>query len=204
VLEDLWQLSHVTPSYVARAIWAAVLLAYGMMGNKTISIVVAALFMPFLSVLLAAGFGLYSGDRGLARNGAWALLTSVLCSVAGGAVVALIHPGPMQFNDFQTPLTGFALSAIIGTVAGLSSADVTGRRYLIGVAAAVQYAVFPVWLGIALVQGFPPADITLQRLSTLGINLITLLFASTTAYRLIGMRRQSVLRAIHSQSWSHS
>ena len=34
VLEDLWQLSHVTPSYIGRAASAAILLAYGMFGDS--------------------------------------------------------------------------------------------------------------------------------------------------------------------------
>src|SRR5581483_7079039 len=51
VFEDLWQLSQVTPTYVARAASAAILLAYGMMENNPIAIVVAALFLPFLSVV---------------------------------------------------------------------------------------------------------------------------------------------------------
>src|SRR5205085_12657982 len=41
VLEDLWQLNHLTPSYVARAAGAALLLAYGMFQNSAIAIVVA-------------------------------------------------------------------------------------------------------------------------------------------------------------------
>src|SRR5437868_5438572 len=67
VLEDLWQLSHITPSYVARATGAALLLAYGMFQNNAIAIVVAALFLPFLSQVLAVSFGLWAGDRQLAR-----------------------------------------------------------------------------------------------------------------------------------------
>src|SRR5437016_5028713 len=38
VLEDLWQLSHLTPSYVGRACSAAILLAYGMLENSAIAI----------------------------------------------------------------------------------------------------------------------------------------------------------------------
>src|SRR5581483_3147355 len=48
VFEDLWQLTYVRPGYVARAFSAAVVLAYGMMENNPIAIVVAALFLPFL------------------------------------------------------------------------------------------------------------------------------------------------------------
>src|SRR5581483_5007526 len=36
VFEDLWQLSYVTPTYIARAFSAAILLAYGMMENNSI------------------------------------------------------------------------------------------------------------------------------------------------------------------------
>ncbi|MCU1276172.1 MAG: hypothetical protein JWO48_3603 [Bryobacterales bacterium] len=148
VLEDLWQLSHVTPSYIGRAAGAAVLMAYGMFENSAISIVVAALFLPFLSQILAVSFGLWVRDPGLAKQGVFALCVSSMLSTAAGVLVALLHPGPLMFDDFKTPLVSLGISSIIGITAGLASADDTGRRYLIGVAAAVQYAVFPVWIGI--------------------------------------------------------
>lgn len=147
VFEDLWQLSHVTPSYVGRALGAAILLAYGMMENNPIAIVVAALFLAFMSVVLALSFGLWSEDFGLARQGAVAILVSMIASVAGGALVAAMHGAPMVFQGFEKPPLSFGISAIIGAAAGLSTADDAGRRYLIGVAAAVQYAIFPVWFG---------------------------------------------------------
>ena len=49
VIQDLWQSGHVTMSYVARAAAGAILLATGIIENNPISIVVAALFLPFLS-----------------------------------------------------------------------------------------------------------------------------------------------------------
>src|SRR5439155_10345931 len=55
VLEDLWQLNHLTPSYVARATGAALLLAYGMFRNSAIAIVVAALVLPFLAQVFEIG-----------------------------------------------------------------------------------------------------------------------------------------------------
>ncbi|MBV8069715.1 MAG: hypothetical protein JO270_07415, partial [Acidobacteriaceae bacterium] len=60
VFEDLWQLNHLTVSYMVRAISGALLLAYGMLENDPITIVVAALFLPFLSQALAVGFGAWS------------------------------------------------------------------------------------------------------------------------------------------------
>ena len=65
VFEDLWQLNHVTISYVARAFAGACLLAYGMFENNPITVVVAALFLPFLSQVLALSFGAWAGDVGL-------------------------------------------------------------------------------------------------------------------------------------------
>jgi hypothetical protein len=201
VFEDLWQLSHVTPSYIARASSAAVLLAYGMMEDNPIAMVVAALFLPFLAVVLAVSFGLWSEDWALARQGLFAILVSVLCSVAAGALVAAIHGPPMQFHDFQKPLLSFCISALIGVTAGLSSADDTGRRYLIGVAAAVQYAVFPVWFGIALVLGFPDASTTESRLLTLAINIVTIAGIGVISYSLLGMRREEAHRFVKSRFW---
>src|SRR5947207_3929322 len=84
VLEDLWQLNHVTPSYIARATGAALLLAYGMFRNSAIAIVVAALFLPFLAQVLAIGYGLWAGDRQLAKQGLAALSLSTIVSVVGG------------------------------------------------------------------------------------------------------------------------
>src|SRR5438034_5894574 len=162
VFEDLWQLSHIMPSYIGQATSAAMLLAYGMMENSTIAIVVAALFLPFLSQVLAVSFGLWSQDRRLARQGAFAILVSIMCSVAAGSLIAALHGPPMAYDDFKNPLISCGISAIIGAAAGLSSADDAGRRYLIGVGAAVQYAAFPVWFGISVVIGFPEPPITRQ------------------------------------------
>jgi uncharacterized protein DUF389 len=201
VFEDLWQLSHVTTSYVGRAFSAALLLGYGMMEDNPIAIVVAALFLPFLSIVLAISFGLWSEDIGLARQGAKALIVSVVSSIAGGVVVAVLHGPPLQFHAFQKPLLSFGISAVVGIVAGLATADDAGRRYLIGVAAAVQYAVFPVWFGIALVLGFPDASTAWQRLLTLAINIVTIALVAAAVYGLLGMKREEVHRFVKSRSW---
>jgi hypothetical protein len=182
VIQDLWQMSHVTASYVGRAAAGAILLATGIIDDNPIAIVVAALFLPFLSQVLAVSFGLWSRDRGLILKGARAVAVSTLLAIAAGAAVALIEGGPISFAGFKSPLSSFAISAVIGGTAGLSTADDTGRRYLIGVAAAVQLAVFPVWLGAAVVLGLPARAILYSRLLTFGINLVTIAAAGLGAY----------------------
>jgi hypothetical protein len=194
VLEDLWQLSHITPSYLGRACSAAILLAYGMFENSAISIVVAALFLPFLSQVLAISFGLWMGDRKLATKGIAAIGVSTAVCIAAGATVAFLYGGPLAFSDFKRPLVSFGISCLIGVAAGLGSADDAGRRYLIGVAAAVQYSVFPVWFGICLVQGFPDASLIVQRIGTFALNTVTIATMAVAAYAGTGMRREDVSR----------
>jgi hypothetical protein len=166
VIQDLWQLSHLSPSYIGRAAGGAILLATGIIDNNPVSIVIAALFLPFLSEVLAISFGLWSRDAQLIRRGLRAIAVSTALAFVAGLVVGGVEGGPIHFSAFKGPLASFATSAMIGIAAGLSTADDTGRRYLIGVAAAVQLAIFPVWLGAALVIGLPADGILWSRLAS--------------------------------------
>jgi hypothetical protein len=105
-----------------------------------------------------------------------------------------LHQGPLLFDDFKTPLVSLGISSIIGITAGLASADDTGRRYLIGVAAAVQYAVVPVWIGISLVRGFPDPHVITERIGSFGINLATIAGMAVAVYAWTGMRNEDVHR----------
>lgn len=182
VMQDLWQLSHLTASYVGRATAGSILLATGIINNDPIAIVAAALFLPFLPEVLAVSFGTWGRDSRLLLRGLRAIAASTVIAFASGALVGAIQGGPIQFAGFKSPLSSFAISAVIGITAGLSNADDTGRRYLIGVAAAVQLAIFPVWFGAASVIGLPPTDIVWSRLSSFLINLGTISLAAVAAY----------------------
>ena len=181
VIQDLWQLSHLTVSYFARAAAGATLLATGILDDNPVAIVVAALFLPFLAEVLAISFGLWSRDRRLVLRGIRAVAVSAVLAFAAGALVASIQGGPIHFTAFKSPLASFAVSAVIGITAGLSNADDTGRRYLIGVAAAVQLAIFPVWLGAAMIVGSPDGAVW-TRLESFLINLVTISLAGVAAY----------------------
>ncbi|MDB5806348.1 MAG: hypothetical protein JWN73_3670 [Betaproteobacteria bacterium] len=189
ILQDLWQLSHATLSYYGRAAAGGLLLADGMYRNNPVSIVVAALFLPYLSQVLALSLGLWSRRWALARHGLKALAISTALSVASGAAVALFQSAPMAFTDFRSLGSSLFFSAVVGVTAGLCSADDTGRRYLIGVAAAVQCGVFPVWLGACLVDGFPSGELAALRLSTFLLNLLVLGAGAGLVFATVGMRR---------------
>ncbi len=79
VIEDLWLMSHVTPSYLGRAAGGAILMANGVVHNSAVEIVVATLILPFLSQVLAIGFGAWCGDRGCCAKGR-SRSQRVLCS----------------------------------------------------------------------------------------------------------------------------
>lgn len=196
VIEDLWQMSHVTPSYLGRAGGGAILLAGGVIQDSAIAIVVAALILPFLSQVLAVGFGVWCGDWGLFRKGTVALLTSASLAYFMGLVVALLTGGPIVFHDFKGPLASFSISAVIGAAAGLSAADDAGRRYLIGVAAAVQFAIFPAWFGAATALGMPARGILIARITSFAVNLVTIPAAAVIAYALLGLRRGEMQRVV--------
>ena len=203
VVQDLWQLGHVTTSYVARAAAGAILLATGIIENNPVAIVVAALFLPFLAQVLAVSFGLWSRDRRLIVQGLRSLLVSTAPAIAGGALVAGIEGGPILFTGFKSPLSSFFISAVIGITAGFSNADDTGRRYLIGVAAAVQLAIFPVWMGAALVIGMPPHDVLYSRLLSFAINLTSIAACAVAAYAALHLRVGTGWRAPRSGRTMH-
>ena len=109
-------------------------------------------------------------------------MVSTALAIASGALVAWIEGQPVSYQGFKSPLASFAISALIGVTAGWSIADDTGRRYLIGVAAAVQFAIFPVWFGAALVMGLPGHEVLYSRLLSFVINLGTISGAALCAY----------------------
>jgi hypothetical protein len=189
VIQDLWQLSHITPSYLGRAAAGGILLATGIMDDSAVAIVVAALFLPFLAEVLAVSLGIWSRDRRLIVRGLGALTVSTVLAFMGGVIVAWLSGGPIRFAGFKAPLPSFALSALIGVTAGLSTADDTGRRYLIGVAAAVQLAIFPAWLGAGLVTGLPPRAVLTQRLISFLINVATISGAALASYAALNLGR---------------
>ena len=146
------------------------------------AIVVAALFLPFLAEVLAVSFGLWSRDRRLIVRGLRAIAVSAIFAFLGGWIVANFTGGSIRYQGFKGPWESFALSAVIGITAGLSNADDTGRRYLIGVAAAVQLAIFPAWLGAAIIAGLPPREVLGERLLSFAINLVTISASALLAY----------------------
>ena len=198
VFEDLWQFSHVTVSFIGRMLIGGLLVSYGMMKDNLLLIIAGLLFLPLLPLMLAISFGLLTGQRRLAGQGAFALAVAVLLIVAGGAIVALITGPPLLFDKFSTMITAVLISTAVGVGAGFATADDVGRRELIGLAATAQVALIPAWLGISLVLGFDPAgaleETPATRLLTFLVIVATIIAASLITYAALGMHGRALRR----------
>ena len=196
ILQDLWIQNHITVAYIARAAVSSLLLAYGLIEGDMTVIVVSLLFAPFLNHVLAMAFGGWAGDRRLVRQGVVVLGLTTLIAIVAGAVTAAVMGGPIAHDDFGTLYSNFAISFLVSIIAGLDTADEAGRREFVAVAGAAQFTAFPVWLGLALVLGFPDQQTTLYRLITPIVNTITILVVSLAVYVGLHYRRQNIQRYV--------
>ncbi len=197
ILQDLWQQNHITVAYVARAFVSTTMLAYGLLEGDVTVLIIALLFTPFLAQDLAIGFGGLMGDWRLARQGAIVLGLSTFIGMLAGAVTAAVMGGPIQYDEYGTLQSNFAISLLVGIVAGLDTADEAGRREFIAVAGAAQFASFPVWFGISIILGFPDRSTTLWRLATFLANIVTILVASLAVYVALRYRRDNIRRYVN-------
>lgn len=205
ILQDLWQFTHVTMSLVVRVLIAAMFLAYGMIKANFLLMMAGLLFLPFLPILLAIGFGLRTREWRLAKQGVIAFIVSTVLIVTGGVIVALLTKLPMQFQQFSPLPVSFLISLGVGIAAAVANADDVGRREFVGLAASAQVALIPAWFGIALVHGFAattPASSPTQRGLSFGINIATIIVMAIVTYVLLGMRSKAAHLA--SRSTVHS
>jgi len=185
IFEELWQFSHITFGFVGRIFIAACLLAYGLIQHNTLLIIAGLLFLPLLPVLMAFGFSAWTKKWKLTAQSFLAFLTAIILLILGGVLIASISSPPLKFNEFSSLGVSFLISLAVGTAAGLASIDDAGRRELIGLAAAAQTAIIPVWFGICLIFGFPKttgeSEIT-TRLITFFVNILTIVIASLAVF----------------------
>lgn len=191
MLEELWQSSHVTWSFVGRVLIAAAILAYGMLHDQLLLLIAGLIFMPTLPLLEAISFGGRTRQWRLARQGGLAFLFATALMVLAGTGVALASEGPMQFQKWTPLLPSLLISLGIGAAAALGLADDAGKRQLVGLAATATTSLVPTWLGIAVVRGFAvttTASSTAQtRLLSFVLNVAAIVVAGFVAHHLLGM-----------------
>ncbi|MCA1622219.1 MAG: hypothetical protein LC768_00180 [Acidobacteria bacterium] len=195
IFEELWQNSHITFGFVGRIFIAACLLAYGLIHQKTLTIIAALLFLPLLPLLLAVGFGSWTKQPKLAVQGLLAFLTATVLLILGGAAVAAFSSPPVKYDEFNSLLVTFLITAAVGIAAGLANIDDVGSRAMIGLAATAQIAIIPVWFGASFVLGFPvttgESEITTRAVSFF-VTILTIIVASLAVYVLSGAVSRSL------------
>jgi hypothetical protein len=187
ILEELFQFSHITAGFVGRVTIAACLIAYGMIQQQLLLLIGGLLVLPLTPLLLAISFGLRSGIRKLAGQGALAFVTATALLVFGGAVVAALSEPPIKYNDFNSLQASFLISVVVGVGAGLANIDDSGQRQLIGLAATAQIALIPVWFGICAVFGFPASisqNEIIERAASFFLNTVTMIVVTFIVYTL--------------------
>ena len=196
ILEELWQFSHITFGFIGRIFIGALLLGYGLIEYNLLFMIAGLLFIPLLPPMLAIGFGMWTHQFRLARQGLFAFLAATTLLVCGGVLVALMMNGPLRYNESTSLLTGLLISLAVGVAAGLATADDVGRREMIGLAATSQIAILPVWFGICFIFGFPTLNSmppTWRALSLL-VNAANIVLASMVTYAVLGMAPLASLR----------
>lgn len=197
ILEELWQFTHVTVSFVVRHFIAAALIAYGMIQQNLLLIIAGLLFLPLLPVLLSISFGALTKQWKIVGQAVLAFLVTVALLVAAGALVAAVSSPPLRYNEFNSPIVGFLISLAVGVGAGFATTDDVGRRELLGLAATAQIVLIPVWFGINLVFGFSQSENSShigERALSFGINTATIIVISLVVYALLRFKRNSFIR----------
>jgi hypothetical protein len=193
LFEELWQFSHVTYGLAGRLFIAGCLLGYGMIEEKVLFIVAGLLFIPVLPMVMAISYGLGSGQWRLAGQGALAIVASTVSLYAGGVVIALVCRDPLRFSDNPTIISGALVSLGVGAAAALAALDDAGRRELIGLAAASQLALIPVWFGVVTVVGSNAAysaGVMELRFVSFAVNLAVLIVTIYIVQYLSGVIRR--------------
>lgn len=187
ILEEVWQFSQITVSFIVRVFIAACFLAYGMIESKILLILAGLFFLPLLPLLNAVSFGTRTKMWKVVGQGALAFSIATVLLFLAGVIIGAISDPPVKYNDFNTLAVSFLISLATGIAAGFANIDDVGQRQFIGLAATAQIALIPVWFGICTVLGFPPTDSESEissRAATFFLNVLTIIVTTFIIFSL--------------------
>src|SRR5215218_3157664 len=90
VLSNLWEFVHITPSFLGRVVVAALLLAYGIVHDRTLVMAAGLLFMPAMPLLLSVGFGGVTASWRLVGRALLGMALLTALTVVAGYVVGMV------------------------------------------------------------------------------------------------------------------
>lgn len=143
-------------------------------------------FLPFLPFVLAFGFGALTRQWRLVGHAFAAFVAATALITLGGVIVGSLADASILFDGFVPPPVGVAFSLLVGIAGALGTADDTGHRQLVGLAAASQLGVLPAWFGVSLISGF--TDPVGEKLMSFGANFTAIALAATATYAVLALR----------------
>jgi hypothetical protein len=185
---ELWQFSHITPSFVGRIVCATLLLADGLARNEILTILGGLLFMPLLPTLMAISLGALCRDGGLVRHGLRAWLTALALIIATSTAYARLAGPPLLYPEHSHWPGSLMLSALVGLAAALADVDDAGKKEMLGLAATSQLAVLATWSSLAYSMGAAPPLACLWKLGGVLLNASAIVLTSCLCYHLVGVR----------------
>jgi len=184
--EELWQFTHITFSFVLRVLIAALLASYGMVRDDPLFMIGGLVFLPFLPIVLAFGFGTLTRQWRLVGHAFAAFVAATALITLGGVIVGSLADASILFDGFVPPPVGVAFSLLVGIAGALGTADDTGHRQLVGLAAASQLGVLPAWFGVSLVSGF--TEPLGEKLMSFGANFTAIALGAMATYAVLALR----------------
>jgi hypothetical protein len=199
IYQELWQFSHITAGFAGRMLIGGGLLAYGVIHQEILIMIAGMLFLPLVPMLMGIGVGMWTRQWGLAGRASSALAAALVLLFISGIAIGLLSDPPLRYVSSGSTAVSVVISFFVGVAAALASTDDGGRRELIGLAAAAQIAIKPVWLGTALVLGMPVSERLSARseLFTLVLNIASIIIASVLTYLAAGALKNVRARKRH-------
>ena len=196
VYQDLYQYIKVTFSLVLRVFLSALLLSFGILEDFLPMIIAGLLFLPYHHCMIGISLGSVIKEWHFVRQALLALLISTILIFLAGVLVALTAEPPVQFEIKGSLLAGAVLAAVIGVAAALASVDDTGRRELIGLAAAAHISVYPAWAGLQIGFGNTDSPKLEEYTYSFLINLAILILSALLTYAVARTRGSGIRRFI--------
>jgi hypothetical protein len=165
------------------------------MESNMILMVGGMLFTVFSPPLMAIGLGASLKEGQIARQGLKAFFAANLITIMGAAGLAFCLRRPLRWDDFGSLWGNLFISITAAVVGATADADDAGRRQLIAIAAAFPYSRFPPWIGMCLVQGFPAAHVTFERLGIFAGNIAAMIISAGIVYRCIGASSRNFFKS---------
>ncbi len=195
LFENLQSGSKVSIDFIALIGLSTMIAAFGLINNAAAVIIGAMLVAPLMTPMIGTGLGLVQGNVNLVKEAIRAIAIGFVLSLFLGFLSGLLG---MVKLGVHPPLTSELLARcsvneydfLIALLSGIAAAYALARPGLMaalpGVAIAAALVPPIATVGVTIAWGYP--DLALRAASLFGINLLSIILASTLTLYVFGIR----------------